>query len=230
MRVSKKSTFLSVIFTLATFVTFLNSSILQGQDIGVEYGSTLAGYENALERPKGLGVHADIPLLNNIALPVIEGIDLRLRASKHTEHLTITGSRCTGLVQPGSDCSTDTFDSDSRFTQFGAGFVIGFESFIAGLRPEVYAMGINTNVAADFVGRESGKNIGPITPKNKSMGIEFGGMLNYSISPFIDLYGRLAIQNTNIQTCGEDGWFAFCENKKVLQFSFGTQLRFSALR
>lgn len=230
MRVSRALSFLFIVFTLTIFIAFLNTSKLQGQEIGIEYGVTKAGYENALERPTGLGGHLDIPLLSNVALPVIEGLDFRFSASKHTEHLTITRSRCTGLVEPGSDCSTDTFDGDSDITQYGAGLVIGFKPLINGLKPEIYAMRISTGLDADFIGRDSGKNIGPITPRNKSVGLEIGGMLSYAITPYLDLYGRFTIQDTNIQYCGEDAWFAFCEERELFRFSLGTQLRFSALR
>jgi len=230
MRVSRASSFLCIVFILTIIASLLNTSKLQSQVIGIEYGITQAGYENALEQPAGLGGHLDIPLFSNIAIPIIEDLDLRFSVSKHTENLTITRSRCTGLVQPGTDCSTDTFDGDSHITQIGAGLVIGFKSLINGLQPEIYAMGISTGLEADFIGRESGKNIGPITPTNKSVGLEIGGILSYAITPYLDIYGRFAIQDTNIQSCGQDAWFAFCKEREFFQFSLGTQVRFSKLR
>lgn len=200
-----------------------------GQEVGIEYGVSHTGYENALEQPTGLGGHLDIPILSKLELPVVEDIEFRFGLSKHTEHLTISRSRCTGLVKPGTDCSNDTFDGDSHITRYGAGLVIGFKSLITRVRSEIYALGIFTNLDTDFIGRQSGKNIGPIAPTKNSKGLEFGGMVSYEITQFLDLYGRLAIQSPNIQTCGEDAWFAFCEERRLFQFTFGTQLRLSEL-
>jgi len=118
-------------------LTFLLPLQLSGQEIGVEYGATQAGYDDALETPTGFGVHADIPLIRDMSMPVIRQIELRLDATRHTENLTITRSRCTGFVQPGTDCSQDTFDGDSDITRFGVGLVVGFDSVIAGIEPEI---------------------------------------------------------------------------------------------
>lgn len=200
-----------------------------GQEVGIEYGFTNAGYDNALEKPAGLGGHLDIPILRNVDLPVIEEIELRFGVSKHTENLTISRSRCTGLVETGTNCGTDTFDGDSHLTRFGAGIVIGFKPFIPNVRTEIYALGISTDLKVDFIGRHSGEIIGPITPTNNSKGLEVGGMVKYEITQYLDLYGRFAIQNPNLQTCGVDAWFAFCKDRKLYQITLGTQLRFAEL-
>lgn len=229
MRINQLSSFQLFLLIPALFLFLLNTSDLMGQEIGIDYGLTNAGYDNALEKPAGLGGHLDIPIIRNVDLPVIEDIELRFGISKHTENLTISRSTCTGLVDQGTNCNTDTFDGDSHLTRFGAGIVIGFKPFIPNVRSEIYALGISTDLKADFIGRESGKNIGPITPTKNSIGVEFGGMLRYEVTQYLDLYGRLAIQNPNIQTCGVDAWFAFCEERKLYQFSIGTQLRFAEL-
>lgn len=229
MRVNQLSSFQLFFLIPALACCLLNTIDLMGQEVGIEYGFTITGYDNALENPAGLGGHLDIPIIRNVDLPFIEDIELRFGISKHTENITISRSRCTGLVEPGTNCNTDTFDGDSHLTRFGAGIVIGFKPFIPNVRSEIYALGTSTDLKADFIGRESGKNIGPITPTNNSIGLEFGGMVRYEVTQYLELYGRLAIQNANIQTCGADAWFAFCEERKFYQFTLGTQLRFSEL-
>lgn len=195
----------------------------------MEYGATQAGYDDALETPTGFGVHGDIPLMRNMSMPIIRQIEIRLGASRHTEKLTLTRSRCTGLIPPGTDCSPDTFDGDSDLTRLGVGLVVGFEPFIAGIEPEIYLMGTSTSVDTEFIGRESERNIGPADPVNASPGLEFGVMLNYLVTPFFGLYGRFAAQNTNFGACAEDVWAPFCEDQMLYQFSLGAQFRFSAL-
>lgn len=229
MRVQQLYFFQLFVLIFAVFFFLLNTSELIGQEVGFEYGVSHTGYENALEKPAGLGGHLDIPIFSKLELPVIEDIEFRFGISKHTEHLTIFRSRCTGLVGPGTNCSNDTFDGDSQITRYGAGFVIGFKPLMTRVRTEIYTLGISTNLDSDFIGRQSGKNIGPIAPTNNSLGIEIGGMIRYEFTQFLDLYGRLAIQNPNIQSCGEDAWFAFCEKRRLYQFTLGTQLRFSEL-
>jgi hypothetical protein len=212
------------------FLMFLIPLPLLGQEIGLEYGATRAGYDDALETPTGFGIHADIPLIRDMSMPVVRQIELRLTASRHTENRTLRRSRCTGFIFPGTDCSPDTFDGDSDITRLGIGLVVGFESVIGGIKPEIYAMGISSSIDTEFIGRESGRNIGPVDPENPSPGLEFGTMLNYSVTPFFGLYGRFAIQNTTFGSCGVDAWFAFCEDRTLHQFSLGAVFRFSTLR
>ena len=209
---------------------FLIPLQVYSQEIGVEYGATRAGYDDALETPAGFGVHADIPLKRDMSMPILRQIELRLGASRHTENLTLRRSRCTGLIPPGTDCSPDTFDGDSDLTRLGVGLVVGFEPVIAGIEPEIYVMGTSTSINSEFIGRESGRNIGPVDPENPSTGLELGAMLSYNITPFFGLYGRVSAQNTNFGACGEDAWFAFCEDRMHYQFGLGAQFRFSALR
>jgi len=209
---------------------FLIPLQVYSQEIGVEYGATRAGYDDALETPAGFGIQADIPLVRDISLPIMRQIELRLGATRHTENLTITRSRCTGFSLPGTDCSLDTFDGDSDITRLGVGLVLVFESVIAGIEPEIYLMGTSTRINTEFIGRESGRNIGPVDPENPSPGLEYGVMLSYNITPFFGLYGRVSAQNTNFGSCGEDAWFAFCEDRMHYQFGLGVQFRFSAIR
>lgn len=212
------------------FLAFLLPLRLSSQEIGVEYGATQAGYDDALETPTGFGVHGDIPLIRNMSMPVIRQIELRLGASRHTENRTLRRSRCTGFIPPGTDCSPDTFDGDSDLTRLGVGLVVGFDPFIVGIEPEIYLMGTSTSVNTEFIGRESRRNIGPIDPENPSPGLEFGLMLNYSVSPFFGLYGRFPAQDTNFGACGVDAWFAFCEDRQLYQVGLGAQFRFLAPR
>lgn len=207
------------------FIFFLICPDSKGQDIGMEYGVSQTGYTNVLEQPAGLGGHLNIPVFGNIGIPVIKGIGLRLGASRHTEDLTITRSRCTGFVEPGTDCSMDTFDGDSHISSYGLGLIIRFQSLMGKVRPEIYALRTITNIDVDFIGRQSGKNIGPVTPNENARGFEVGGTVNYEITPFLDLYGNLALQHPNIESCLLDAWSPFCEERKVYQFSLGTQLR-----
>lgn len=203
---------------------------LSGQEIGLEYGATLAGYDDALETPTGFGAHADLPLIRNMSMPIVRQIELRLSATRHTEKLNITRSRCTGFSLPGTDCSLDTFDGDSDITRFGVGLVVGFDSVIADIEPELYLMGTSSSINTEFIGRDSGRNLGPVDPENPSIGMELGMMLTYPVTPFLGFYGRFSIQDTNFGACGEDAWFAFCENRLLYQVGLGAQFRFSALR
>lgn len=216
--------------TALLIFVFLLPLQLSGQELGVEYGATRAGYDDALETPTGFGVHADIPLIRDMSMPVIRQIEIRLGASRHTENRTLRRSRCTGFIPPGTDCSPETFDGDSDLTRLGVGLVVGFEPVIAGIEPEIYVMGTSTRINTEFIGRESGRNIGPIDPENPSAGLEFGVMLNYSVTPFFGLFGRFAAQNTNFGACAEDVWAPFCEDRTLYQVGFGAQFRFSALR
>jgi hypothetical protein len=222
MRLFKAATVLFILFSLPLQ--------LSGQEIGLEYGATQAGYDDALETPTGFGVHADIPLIRNMNIPLVRQIELRLGASRHLENLKITRSRCTGFVQPGTDCSLDTFDGDSDITRFGVGLVVGFDSVISDIEPELYLMGTSSNINTEFIGRDSGRNLGPVDPENPSIGMELGMMLTYPVTPFLGFYGRFSIQDTNFGACGEDAWFAFCENRLLYQVGLGAQFRFSALR
>lgn len=86
---------LPTIFLLVLIVGY--GSPASAQEIGIEYGVTRAGYDDALERPTGPSGYVDLPIGEHIAI--------RVAASHHTESRTITRSPCTGLAPPGRDCS-----------------------------------------------------------------------------------------------------------------------------
>ena len=202
---------------------FVSSSApLYGQSVGLEYGVTRAGYENALEHPRGVGGHIDLPLGDHVAL--------RVAVRHHTEQLVINRSPCVGLPPPDANCTSDVFDGRSHLTTYGVGAVFRFPLPLPRLRSEVYGLGMGVDVDADFVGRTSDTQIGPITPDGLSPAVAAGGQLHYQLTDLVGLSARTGLVLPRFGTCGSDAWFAFCDSHALWQISLGTEFDLSALR
>ena len=195
---------------------------VSAQEIGIEYGGMRAGYDDALERPTGLSGYIDLPLSERVAI--------RFSAAHYTESRTITRSPCMGLVPPGSDCASEPFDGNSSLTNYSAGLAVRPLSPGASLQPELYALGMASDVDATFTAQNGDEQLQPVTPDGLSLGIALGGSINYEITRFLAISSRFGVQVPGFSTCGADAWFPFCEPRVLPQLAFGARLGLSRLR
>lgn len=195
---------------------------VSAQEIGIEYGGTHAGFDEALERPTGLSGYLDLPLSERVAI--------RVSAAHYTESRTITRSPCTGLVPPGSDCTDERFDGDGSLTNYGVGLAVKLPAPGASLQPELYVLGTASDVDVTFTAQSSDAQLQPITPDGPSPGVALGGSISYEITPFLALSNRFGLQAPRFGVCGADAWFPFCETRILPQLAFGARLRLSGLR
>lgn len=192
------------------------------QGIGIEYGGTRAGYDDALQRPTGLSGYLDLPLSERIAI--------RFSAAHYTERRTITRSPCTGLVPAGRDCTSEQFDGDAHLTNYGVGLSVRLPSPGASLQPKLYAVGTASDVDATFVAQDGGAKVQPVTPDGLSPGVALGGSLSYEITSFFALSSRVGFHVPRFGVCGADAWFPFCDRRVLPQLAFGARLRLSGFR
>jgi len=192
----------------------------RAQNIGVEYGMTRAGYGQALQDPAGLGTYLDLPVSDRFAV--------RLTASHHVENTSIRRSPCTGLAPPGADCSPRAFDGDAQMTVLGAGLAVRPTSAIAGFEPELYLLVTGTDADAVFTDQEADARLQPITPDEFSIGWSAGALVHYSVTALVGLTGRVGVLAPQFDACGYDGWFAFCEDRTLVEFGVGMRLNWSA--
>ena len=195
---------------------------VSAQEIGIEYGGMRAGYGDALERPTGLSGYVDLPLSEQVAI--------RFSAAHYTESRTVTRSPCTGLVPPGSNCAREPFDGNSSLTNYSAGLAVRLPSPGASLQPELYALGMASNVDATFTAQNGGERLRPVTPDGLSLGIALGGGISYEMTRFLAISSRFGVQAPGFSACGSDAWFPFCESRVVPQLTFGVRLGLSELR
>jgi len=191
-------------------------------EVGVEVGGTQAGYGDALQRPTGLSGYVDVAVNERFAI--------RVAASHHTENRSILRSPCSGLVRPGRDCSDRRFDGDASLTSFGFGVAYLLTSPDATWQPELYALGTAVDVDVEFNARNSDDRLRPIMPDGATVGLAFGGAVNYAVSPVIAFTGRLGIRTPWFQACGADAWFPFCESHAMPELALGLRIRPFALR
>lgn len=187
------------------------------QEIGIEYGSTWAGYGEALERPTGWTGIVDLPLHSRIAL--------RLSVAHYTENRTLTASPCTGLVPPGTDCSDRRFDGDAHLTNYALGPAVKLPSPVASLQPTVYVLGVLSDVEATFVAQSGTSRRTVILPDGLTPGIAFGAHLSYDVTRYLAVTSRLGGHFFRSSTCATDAWDPFCESRVLEQLAFGTRLR-----
>ncbi|HHP7237818.1 hypothetical protein [Longibacter sp.] len=190
------------------------------QDLGIEYAMTRAGYGQALQDPAGLGGYLDLPVSDRFAV--------RLTASHHVENASIRRSPCTGLVPPGADCSPRAFDGDARMTVVGAGLAVQPLPSTAGLQPEVYLLLTGTDIDAVFAEQEGDARLRPITPDGFSIGWSAGAQVHYALTPVFGFTGRIGVHAPQLGACGSDGWFAFCDDRTLVEFGIGMRLTWSA--
>lgn len=192
----------------------------RAQDLGVEYGTTRAGYGQALQDPAGLGAYLDLPVSDRFAV--------RLTASHQTEATSIRRSPCTGLARPGEDCSIRSFEGDAQWTVLGAGLAVRPTPAIAGFEPELYLLVTGTDVDAVFSEQEGDARLRPITPDGFSIGWSAGAQVHYSVTALVGLTGRVGVLAPQLDACGNDGWFAFCDDRTLVEFGVGMRLNWSA--
>lgn len=185
------------------------------QSFGLYANGTSAGYDEVLEAPLGVAVRATVPLLPRV--------HLRLSAARAWEGHTRTRSTCTGLVDPDAPCPVDTFDGDSRLDVLSAGLQVRLGS-LGPWTSSVFGGLDLTTVSSDFVGRETGVNIGPIDPEPRRRGWHAGLGVEYATAWPVDLSTELIFARPDIGTCGADAWFAFCRDATWVSLRVGASL------
>jgi len=194
---------------------------LQAQSLTVNYGWTNAGIDDVLERPNGFGAFLDVPATDRFSV--------RIAVRHHTEALTIRRSPCTGLVPPGADCGTRAFVGDAELTTVGAGLVVTLPRPISTVEPRLFAMGLVADVDAEFRAEESNEEIAPITPDDPTVGLAGGGSFSFAFSEYVGVNTQIGAQYVRFGTCGDDGWFAFCDSRVMPRISLGAEVHLSQL-
>jgi len=194
---------------------------LHAQSLTVNHGWTNAGIDDVLERPNGFGASLDVPTTNRFSV--------RIAVRHHTEALTIRRSPCTGLVPPGADCGTRAFVGDAKLTTVGAGLVVTLPRPISSVEPRIFAMGLVADVDAEFRAAESNEEIAPITPDDPTVGLAGGGSFSFAFSDYVGVKTQIGAQYVRFGTCGEDGWFAFCDSRVMPRISLGAEVYLSHL-
>lgn len=188
---------------------------VDGQSLGVEFLATKAGYDGVLDTPSGFLAYGELPLL--------PWAGVRVGFSGRSERHVRTGPTCTGLIPPDAECPVDTMDGRSRLRSLRLGVALSLP-LPSPVVPELYGGVMWSRVTSTFIGRETGREIAPVTPDHGTAGFAFAAGVHAPVAGPFWASARAHVELPHFSTCGADAWFAFCEDRRLWSLSIGLRV------
>lgn len=188
----------------------------RGQAFAIHGVQSWSGYEE-LGSPIGLAIE--------ITLPTRGSLSVRAAYIYRREEREEAGPTCTGLIGPGDDCPTDLLDHEFTLRTVEVGPLLTVR-----VAPALDLFGGAsigwTHLDGGVVGRVTGRAVDTGIPESPGAGwaASTGARWRAFPDPHWALMAEGRIEDLRLgETCGVDGWFAFCGTERFRTLAIGLE-------